>query len=154
MLICGQSPTLSKWPIIMLSWPHLAIYPSTTCCCIRIRSFFELEWWCCFFADDTLTLPTAAVLPSINTPTTLGTAARILSQGSGDIQNGTQPAKTMTADISGRCAKEMARQFQRFRKTSLTNHHLHRSTTPLYRSLYLRRKWSPVQYHCNDIVTS
>ena len=30
---------------------------------------------------------------------------------------------------------------------------LHRWTTPLYRSLYLGLKQSPVQYHCNNILT-
>ena len=38
-----------------------------------------------------------------------------------------------------------------YSKTSVTAH-LHRSTTPLYRSVYLELKQSPIQYHCTDIL--
>ena len=36
-------------------------------------------------------------------------------------------------------------------KTSSTNDR-HRSTSPLYRPLYVRPKQSPIQYHYNDIL--
>ena len=63
------------------------------------------------------------------------------------------PTHTHTHTHSTGClCKCLARTYTVYSKTSPTDH-LHKSTTPLYRSLYLGPKQSPIQYQYNAILT-